>query len=116
MARRNRRRPEELTVYVTTEEKDRIIEKMQAARMNNTSSYLRKMALEGYVINVNLSEISEAVKLLRYTSNNINQIARHANEMGSVYKSEIDEIKASYENLWDAMKDILKQLNEIMTI
>ena len=116
MARKNRLRPEELTVYVTADEKDRIYSKMEAAKISNMSTYLRKMALDGYVLNVNISEISDAVKLLRYSSNNINQIARHANETGSIYKSDIEDIKLNYEKLWDSMKDILKQLNELMTI
>jgi len=116
MARKNRQRPEELTVYVTADEKDRIYSKMEAAKINNMSTYLRKMALDGYVLNVNISEISDAVKLLRYSSNNINQIARHANETGSIYKSDIEDIKLNYDKLWDSMKDILKQLNELMTI
>ncbi len=116
MAKKNRVRPNHLKVYVTDEEKSIIEQKMEMAKMHNVSAYCRKMAIDGYVINVKISEISEAIKLLRYSSNNINQIARHANETGSVYKSDIEDIKENYDKLWDSMKDILKQLNEIVSI
>jgi len=116
MAKKNRVRPNHLKVYVTDEEKALIERKMDAAKMHNISAYCRKMAIDGYVINVKLTELSEAIRLLRFSSNNINQIARHANETGSIYKSDIDDIKGNYDKLWDSMKDILKQLNELISI
>ncbi len=116
MRKANRYRPHQIHVMMTEEEYGLIKERAQDAKIGNLSAYMRKMAIDGYVINVKISEISEAIKLLRYSSNNINQIARHANETGSVYKSDIEDIKENYDKLWDSMKDILKQLNEIVSI
>ena len=58
---------------VTPEEWDLIRERMREAGMTNTSAYIRKMALNGYVINVDLGDVKEVLRLLRINSNNLNQ-------------------------------------------
>ena len=60
---------------VTPEEWDLIRERMREAGMTNTSAYIRKMALNGYVINVDLGDVKEVLRLLRINSNNLNQYA-----------------------------------------
>ena len=67
---------------VTPEEWDLIRERMREAGMTNTSAYIRKMALNGYVINVDLGDVKEVLRLLRINSNNLNQYAKRANETG----------------------------------
>ncbi len=116
MAKKNRVRPNHLKVYVTDEEKALIEKKMDAAKMHNISAYCRKMAIDGYVINVELKEIVEAIRLLRYSSNNLNQIAKHANETGSIYKDDVEEIQKNYKELWGSMKEILQQINMITKV
>ena len=68
---------------VTPEEWDLIRERMREAGMTNTSAYIRKMALNGYVINVDLGDVKEVLRLLRINSNNLNQYAKRANETGA---------------------------------
>ncbi len=114
--KKNRARPTQLRVYVNDEEKELIEQRMRDAKIGNISSYMRKMAIDGYVINVELKEVIEAVRLLRYSSNNLNQIAKHANETGSIYKDDVEEIRKNYKELWGSMKDILQQINMITKV
>jgi hypothetical protein len=73
------------------------------------SAYIRKMALNGYILHVDLSPVRELVSLQRRCSNNLNQIAIHANTYG-VYQSEISALQKDYAELWGRVSDVLKQL------
>ena len=108
-----RQRPHQIKLWVSDEELRLIREKKQLANIRNTGAYLRKMAIDGYVINVDITGISETIRLLRYSSNNLNQIARHANETGGVYKNDLEEIQKNYKELWCSLKEILRQVNMI---
>ena len=91
-----------------------IKERMAEAGVQNMSAYMRKMAIDGYVVNLDLSDVKEVVRLLRYSSNNLNQYAKKANENGSVYARDIEDLKVRYDKLWDAMNEILTRLSMIM--
>ena len=67
----------------------------------------------GYLIQMDLSDVKEAVRLLGITSSNMNQYAKKANETGSIYKEDIDDIRLHQEELWKVMKEILKRLSTI---
>jgi hypothetical protein len=84
-----------------------ITERMEAAGITNTSAYLRKMAIDGYVIRMNTKDIREMVSLLRRCSNNLNQYARRANETGNVYAADIEDLRARLDGLWDMTSSIL---------
>ena len=114
--KKNRARPTQLRVYVNEEERELIEHRMGLAHINNISSYMRKMAIDGYVINVEIKEIIETIRLLRYSSNNLNQIAKHANETGSFYKDDVEEMKKNYKELWGSMREILEQINKITKV
>ncbi len=116
MRKPNRTRNIPLYVRVTKEEDETIEERMKAAKISNKSAYMRKMAIDGYVINVELKEIIETIRLLRYSSNNLNQIAKHANETGSIYKDDVEEMKKNYKELWGSMREILEQINKITKV
>jgi hypothetical protein len=105
-----------LEIRLTESEDKQIEEKMKLARMHNKSAYIRKMAIDGYIINVDVSDIIEVVRLVRSISNNINQIAKHTNETGVVYKSEVEEIKEQYEELLIPLRDALQKINMITKI
>ena len=74
-------------IYFKVSEKERnlIEQKMALAGIRNMSGYLRKMAIDGYVINLEIPELAECVQLMRYTSNNVNQMARTMNSGGAIY-------------------------------
>ena len=101
-------------LFLVNEEEEKIIRrKMEEAGISRLSVYLRKMAIEGYIIRLDLSDMREAVRLLRINSNNLNQYVKKANETGNVYAEDIKDVKRSQEELWKLMKDILARLSTI---
>ena len=73
------------------------------------------MALNGYILNVDLAPVRELVSLQRRCANNLNQVAIHANTYG-VYPSEIAALQKDYAELWGRVSDVLKQLAAVVTI
>ena len=98
---------------VTPEDRMRIREKMDEAGVTNMSAFIRKMAIDGYVIKLDLTDMKEVSRLLRINSNNINQYAKRANETGNIYLEDIKEIQEQQEKLWEIMKEILQRLATI---
>ena len=94
-------------------DRDLIRKRMEEAGINNMSAYIRKMAIDGYVIKLDLADVNEVVRLLRINSNNLNQYAKRANETGSIYIHDIKELKTQQEELWNLMKEILQRLATI---
>lgn len=110
-----RRRGVPLYVWVSEAEYDTIRQRMEEAGTQNLSAYIRKMALNGYVLNVDLSPVRELVSLQRRCANNLNQVAIHANSYG-VYPSEISALQKDYAELWGRVSDVLGQLAEVTAI
>ena len=98
---------------VTPEELARISEKMAEMEVRNRSAYLRKMALDGYCINMDFSDIKELVSLLRRCSNNLNQYAKKAHETGSIYEEDISDLKIRLDEIWESAKEIMARLATI---
>lgn len=98
---------------VTDKEKELIEERMKLCGIKNQTSFVRKMALDGYVINFNVPELEEIISLLRYTSNNINQIATKVNATGNIFRSEIEEIKSNQAELWSMLDKIIAKFSKI---
>ena len=76
-------------------------------------AYLRKMAIDGYVVKLELPELREMVSLLRRSSNNLNQIARRVNSTNRVYNEDIQEILRTQEKLWEIANTVLSSLASI---
>ena len=110
---KKRRRTIPLMFYVTPEERDQIEAKMAQLGTNNMSAYLRKIAIDGYVVQLDLPELRELVSLLRYSSNNLNQLARRVHETGRVYAADMDDILQNQERIWQAASGILSRLAAI---
>ena len=79
----------------------------------NLSAYLRKMAVDGYVVQLDLPELKELVSLLRRSSNNLNQLTRKVHETGRIYDVDLEDISQRQEQLWDGVKEILTQLSKL---
>ena len=110
---KKRRRTIPLMFYVTPEERDQIEAKMAQLGTNNMSAYLRKIAIDGYVVQLDLPELREMVSLLRYSSNNLNQLARRVHETGRVYAADMEDILQNQERIWQAANGILSRLAAI---
>ena len=109
-----RKRSIHLHVMVTQEELELIHERMAEAGITNAGAYVRKMALNGFVLNVDLSPVKELVALQRKCANNLNQVAVSANTYGGVYPSEIAALQRDYKALWEPLSDLLKRLAELV--
>ena len=99
---------------VTEEEKQWIHERMTQANISSLRVYLLKMAVNGWVVNLDLTEVSECSRLLRSVSNNVNQIAKFANTMGGVYASDMEKIQSQLEAVWQQQDKILRSLSKIL--
>ena len=109
----NRKRKRGIYFMVTEREYDLIQEKMEQANVRNMSAYIRKMAIDGFVIRLDLSDVREMVRMLRITSNNVNQIAKRANETRNIYEADINDLRNRYDGLWNKAEDILRALAEL---
>ena len=109
MAKRKRDVP--VLFWMSAEELELIHQKMQQYGTENLSAYLRKMALDGYVVKLELPELKELVSLMRRSSNNLNQLTRKVHETGRVYNADLEDISQRQEQLWEGVKEILSMIN-----
>ena len=109
----NRRRNVHFHFWTTEAEAAQIRERMTSIGMTGLGAYFRKMALDGLFVQLDLSDVRELVVLLRRCSNNLNQIARQANETHSIYESDIADLRRQYDTLWDSANKILQSLAKI---
>lgn len=98
---------------VTRQEQIMIMKKMNLAGIQDMGAYLRKMAIDGYTITLNLPEIKEMLRLLRYMSNNLNQLARRVHESGRIYDTDIDDLLQRHVELKDGVRSLLDQLGKL---
>jgi len=109
MAKRDKR----IHFLVSKEEEEQIQARMELIGVKNRNAYLRKMALNGYCINLDLRDVKELVSLLRRCSNNLNQYAKRANETGSIYQDDIKDVQERLDQVWNAAKEMLVHLSSI---
>lgn len=107
------RRSVKLTVRVTPEEHELIKQKMALVGTTNQEAYIRRMAIDGLFVRLSLPELKEMISLLRYTSNNINQIAKRLNETGRAYDSDFEDIQKRQDELWLKANEIITKLAEL---
>ena len=100
-------------IRMTPDELQAIQQKMQQSGTTNFSAFVRKMAIDGYVIKLELPELKELVSLLRYSSNNLNQLTKRVHETGRIYDADLEELQQSQERLWDAAQSILAALAKL---
>ena len=113
MSAPKRKREVQLNFRVSPEELALIEQKMVQLGTTNREAYLRKMALDGYVVRLELPELKELVSLMRYSSNNLNQLTRRAHETGRIYDADLEDITRRQEALWDGVHQVLTQLAKL---
>ena len=84
---------------------------MREAGTTNMGAYLRKMALDGYILRLDLPELKEMLSQLRYMGNNVNQIAKRANEVGVIYEMDIRGVSKRQERMLEQMARLLEKLS-----
>ena len=113
MSAPKRKREVQLNFRVSPEELALIEQKMAQLGTTNREAYLRKMALDGYVVRLELPELKELVSLMRYSSNNLNQLTKRVHETGRIYEADLEDISQRQEQLWAGVKEILTQLSKL---
>ena len=109
----NRKREVQVNFRVSQEELELIEQKMSQLGTKNREAYLRKMALDGYVVKLELPELKELLSLMRYSSNNLNQLTRRVHETGRIYDADLEDITRRQEALWDGVHQVLTQLAKL---
>lgn len=89
--------------FINKEEEQLICKKMQEASIKNKSAYLRKMALDGYIIQQDFTSVKAVVNELNRIGNNLNQMTKIANTYGDVYLSELKSIREGIEKIWQQL-------------
>ena len=86
---------------------------MEELEISCLNAYVRKMALDGYCVKLDLQDVKEMVSLLRRCSNNLNQYAKRANETGNIYAEDIKDLQNRFEEIWNVAKEIMARLSTI---
>jgi hypothetical protein len=108
-----RERETQLKFRVTPQEREMIEQKMAQLGTRNMAAYLRKIAIDGYVVKLELPELKEMVSLLRRSSNNLNQLTKRVLETGRVYDADLEDIVQNQERLWQVANDIISELAKL---
>ena len=108
-----RKRDVHFHLWATEEEAALIKERMDATGITSFGAFARKMLIDGYHVNIDLSDVREMVTLLRRCSVNINQIAKRTNETRSIYAEDVEDLRGQYATLWEAANKILIGLAKI---
>ena len=111
--RRNEGRTVGLYTKVSPEEKEVIDQKMALLGTQNLRAYLRKMAVDGYIVQLDMSSVVELVRLLRSISSNVNQIARRCNSTHNLYAQDVEDLRQGYNKVWQGIHDLLKKFETL---
>ena len=107
------KRDKQMNVLVSESEMKRIRLQMEELEISCLNAYVRKMALDGYCVKLDLQDVKEMVSLLRRCSNNLNQYAKRANETGNIYAEDIKDLQNRFEEIWNVAKEIMVRLSTI---
>lgn len=107
------RRDQQLHFRVSKPELERIRNKMESSGILSIGSYLRKMALDGYCLHLDLPQLRRMAYLLQMCNNNLNQYAKRANECGKIYDADMEDLRTRLDELISIGKQILSRLAEL---
>lgn len=110
---KKRIRNRQIIFWVSPVEEAMIEERMSQVGTKSLSAYLRKIAIDGMIINLQIPELKEIISLLRRCSSSLNQIAKRVNSTGHIYDAEMEQILQNQEELWRAVNEILRKLSAI---
>ena len=102
-----------LYTKVSPEDKEVIDQKMALLGTSNLGAYLRKMAVDGYIVQLDMSSVVELVELLRSISSNVNQIARRCNSTRNLYTQDVEDLRKGYTEVWQGINDLLKKFETL---
>ncbi len=101
-----------IKVPVTADQLSMIHQRMMEAHTDNRAAFMRKMALDGYFLEIDTSQIKERNRLLRSISNNFNQVAKLANSTGRVYDADLLDMAQKLNKIWDMQARLMEKLSQ----
>lgn len=107
-------RSKRIELRVTAEELRQIHEHMQETGISSLTAYMIRMAIHGYVIRMDLADLKELLRLMQISGNNLNQYAKKANETGSIYHEDIEELRTAQKEILQELRKVLEKLTAIM--
>lgn len=105
-----RKREIQVKFWVTPEEKKLIRKKMILSRTANMGAYLRKMAIDGIIVNTDATYLEKQFYEMHKIGVNVNQLARLANSTGAVTPEEIKELKGMMKEIWHILRSTASNL------
>ena len=108
----NRTRPIRLKFRVTEEEKKKIKKRMAQAKLDNQEAYIRKVAIDGYIVNLEIPGLKELVTDMRVYSKRFNEITKRVNATDNIYPEDISEMRTMLRDIYDRQKAILAELDK----
>ncbi len=106
----------QLHFYVNEQEYEKIKESKTSAHIRGLSTYLRRMAIYGYIIRVDMSEIQKLTSLLGICSNNLNQYARKAHETDSIYIADIEDVRERLNEIREEVGKIIEAYSKVLSL
>lgn len=100
-------------IHVTQEERNMLERRMEQAGIKSMRAFLLKMGIDGRVIHVEIESVQEMVRLLLNATNNINQIAKVANETGNIYARDVAVLQGHIEEIWGQTRIILQKISRL---
>ena len=107
-------RSKRIALRVTSEELKQIRERMQETGISSLTAYMIRMAIHGYVLKMDFSDLKELLRIMQIAGNNLNQYAKKANETGSIYREDIEELRTAQKEILQEMRKVLEKLTAIM--
>ena len=105
----NRTRPIRIEFCVSDNEHRLIKNKMAQLGTQNMGAYLRKMAIDGYIIKVDYTEQKKLSAAVSRAAANINHICRRINQTGHFYSEDVADLKARQAEIWQLLKQCQKE-------
>ena len=102
-----------IKVRLSPHELRMIQEKMELFGTDNMSAFIRKMVIDGYVVKLEIPELKEILSLLRYSSNNLNQLTKRVHETGRIYDTDLEDIHRSQDRIWTAVEKVVASLAKL---
>ena len=109
-----RDRGQNIMFWVTPEERALIEAKMKKAGVKNMSAYLRKVAIDGYIIRLDVPELRDLLTQARRAGANLNQLTKRVNETSRIYEADLEDLRQSQERLQTTTDALMDKLSELL--
>ena len=106
-------RNRQFLLKLSDHEYEMIQQKMQQCGTRNMSAYIRKMAIDGLVVNLDMPAFREMLKLANRTAANVNQIAIRCNMADGISREDLTELQEGYR---EQAEQIKKLVSEVITL